>query len=132
MTIVFCLEKGSPLTRHEADNNIRELLERIEKLEAELMLKPNPNPISEAPTKALASVALHETALHFCDTEGKELAPITLPTLGWAPKGAWACAESYRKGDVVFLEGSLYLCSKSHVSSESFDPNAWILVFQCA
>ena len=122
MTIIYCLQKGAPLTREEADGKIRDLDQRLSALEKNQR-------VGEGGTEAIASIKLEQDALALKGVSGNSLGKICLPAAGWNPKGEWQSGQPYSKLDLVYLQNSLYLCVAPHTSGE-FMGEEWVLVFK--
>lgn len=116
MKITYRLEKGTPLTCQEADDNIRQLSAWVE--ECRLSLER----VSRA---TVAEVILHEEKLLFKTASGETHAPVPLPDFSWKPRGAWSADNAYQERDIVSHNNALYVCISAHEKSDYFVANSW-------
>lgn len=56
--------------------------------------------------------------------------PVISKMFEW--RGFWQSSVTYEKDDVVFFQGSSFICVVSHISTSSFDSQFWELMAQGA
>lgn len=121
MAIIYRLEKGSPLTTEEMDNNFRELHQRLEKLE-----------YRQADTGVGwgGHIELQGDTLIFLSATDDILSQIKLPLPYFHPRGQWQSQQTYAAYDVVNTGKQAYCCLNAHKSSEQFsqDQHHWRLL----
>lgn len=103
MAIVYRLEKGSPLTVAEIDNNFRELEMGLRRLEEKAI----------EPLRGLRFRV--EGVQMIIEIEGGDiLQRIDLPVISFKHKGEWVAGDVYVANDIVTKAGGVFICSRSH------------------
>lgn len=113
--ITYRLEKGSPLSILEIDNNFRNLDQRLTDLE-------------EHPTVPTISIEQQEDVLIF-KVNQETVSHIVLPKFQPMFKGLWQKNTPYQPGCWVSYNRRLYACQSFHTTSETFDLSFWQLIF---
>jgi hypothetical protein len=105
MPLIYRLQKGSPLTIEEMDDNFRMLHERISLLE-----------VRPAVAETFQEITVEGNHLTIKSSHGNTFGPFILPTVSFAPQGAWAKNKAYAAYDVVCYQEALYVCAAAHTS----------------
>jgi hypothetical protein len=106
--------KGSPLSANEGDQNIWDIVQRLEELET------NP-PVAVG----IASITATATALTVHLTDGSEQGPFTLPTAMFNDTGEYIKGFLYYPNDLIHASGfGVYRVNIEHTShaTNAFDP----------
>lgn len=122
MTITYRNLKGAPLSADELDQNFKELHQRLEKLEENIL------PLTQG---GVARITQKGAEILFESASEETLGKVTLPSLRFRPRGFWALQKDYLFYDICFFEGKIYCCKTAHKSSESFedDSSKWDIIF---
>ena len=120
MSIIYRLEKGAPITAAELDGNFKELMTRLEKLEARYV----PKVIS------IEKVELVGSELQFRDAAQTLLGKVTLPLPRFVPRGAWQPQQHYAGYDLASHGPRVYVCMSAHQSATQFQETeaSWALL----
>ena len=113
--ITYRLEKGSPLSILEIDNNFRALEDRLKKLE-------------DRGFDEHLGVEQKADVLIF-KYNNQEISNVVLPKFQPIFKGLWETNCNYRIGCWVYWQKKLYGCITPHTSGSEFENTFWQLIF---
>lgn len=106
--------KGASLTANEADNDLWELLRRINAVEA--------NPPSAI---SITNILVEGSQLSFQMSDGSNFGPFTLPIANLRFRGDYVPGQLYFELDLVSVhQQGLFLVRLNHTGADPFNPNA--------
>lgn len=106
--------KGAPLTASEADNDLWELLRRL-------------NGVEDNPPEAISisNILVVGSQLSFQMSDGSSFGPFTMPVAGMAFRGDFTPGQLYIELDIISVpQQGLFLVRLDHTAAATFDPFA--------
>lgn len=114
--ITYRIDKGSPLSIEELDENFRTLEAKIENIEECL------EPIK------LCTEQIGNTVI--IKNHGEEIGNFNIPKSTISFKGKWQEKNYYEADDLVVHLECLYTCKLSHLSEKIFSNDNWTKIFE--